>query len=198
MTRRAPFRINKLKSVKPFILNCFRISFDSMQVFTLGYQGLGLEQYVRTLGESGIGVVLDVREKAWSYNRKYIGSVMERALSEAGIRYLHLKDCGNPSINRKTAASPEECLSRYRSYLQENKSCLELLMDQISIADSLGKPACLTCFEHDPIDCHRSILLELAIELQPALKICHLIVTADVPFRTVGRRPVSDTIALQL
>ena len=146
-----------------------------MQVFTLGYQRLRLEDYVDTLQEAGVGVVLDVRETPWSYNRRYIKSVMANALAESGIQYEHLRACGNPSSNRKTAASMAECLSRYRDYLSENSECLDELEYLVRNASEVGRPACLTCFERDPEECHRAILLDALGERLPAMRVVHLV-----------------------
>ncbi len=146
-----------------------------MQVYTLGYQGLKLEDYVDTLQEAGVGVVLDVRERAWSYNRRYIKGVMANTLAESGIRYEHLGACGNPSSNRKSASSMEECLTRYRVYLSENADCLDELRNAIANAFETGRPACLTCFEREPDECHRTILLDFLSELAPELEVVHLV-----------------------
>ncbi len=145
-----------------------------MKVFSLGYQGLSLENYVETLLASNVGIVLDVREVAWSYNRRYIKSVLQSILSDAGIKYIHLKVCGNPSANRKTAKSVEECLSRYSEYLKNNLECLEILLEYVEAASKEGKPACLTCYEHKPEDCHRKILTDALGEIVPKLQISHL------------------------
>lgn len=145
-----------------------------MKVFTLGYQGLSLERYVETLLAANVGIVLDVREVAWSYNRRYIKSVLQKTLLEAGIKYTHLRVCGNPSLNRKTATSIEECLTRYRDYLKENSECLEILLEYVELANNRNQPACLTCYEHKPEDCHRKILTDELIGIAPKLQITHL------------------------
>ena len=145
-----------------------------MKVFTLGYQGLSLEKYVETLVAANVGIVLDVREVAWSYNRRYIKSVLQKTLLEANIKYTHLRVCGNPSANRKTATSVEECLSRYQDYLKENLECLEILWEYVEQASRRNQPACLTCFENKPEECHRKILTDALVEIVPELQITHL------------------------
>lgn len=165
-----------------------------MKVFTLGYQGLSLENYVETLVASNVGIVLDVREVAFSYNRRYIKSVLQKTLFEAGIKYTHLRNCGNPSANRKTATSIEECLSRYRNYLEENSECLEVLLEHIEHADKRNQPACLTCYEHKPEECHRKILTDALLEFVPELKITHLRYVA-IPTKINQILLFSDTTA---
>ncbi len=166
-----------------------------MKVFTLGYQGLSLEDYCQILLDAGIGVVLDVRERPWSYNRRYIGSIMKNSLAEVGVDYKHLKACGNPSINRKTAGSVEECLEMYQKYLANNLGCLDELCAEISAADDLGTPACLTCYEREPRECHRTILLNFLSEQIGTLQITHLGSETVSEPRTAAAFPVvSDTI----
>jgi uncharacterized protein (DUF488 family) len=115
-----------------------------------------------------------VREVAWSYNRRYIKSVLQNTLFDAGIKYAHLKVCGNPSANRKTAKTVEECLSRYKNHLKNNSECLEILLEYVENANEKGKPACLTCFEHKPEECHRKILTDELVKIIPNLQITHL------------------------
>lgn len=170
-----------------------------MQVFTLGYQGLSLELYTQTLLDANVGIVLDVREVAWSNNRKYIKSVLERTLAESEIKYSHLKSCGNPSSNRKTAKTVEECLSRYEVYLRQNPDCLAILAKNIIEASNAGRPACLTCYEKSPHDCHRKILLDVLSETTPELEIIHLQGAAQKVTTRTNQMPLfSDTINQQL
>ena len=145
-----------------------------MRVFTLGYQGLPLDIYTDTLTSAGVGTLIDVRETPWSYNRRYIKSVLKRAMENAEIEYVHLKECGNPSSNRKTATSVKDCLTKYKRHLRKNPDCLIKLLDFIREADKAGRPACLTCFEREPHDCHRTILLEFLIKAGAKMKIEHL------------------------
>jgi uncharacterized protein (DUF488 family) len=88
-----------------------------MTVFTLGYQGLDLDGYVRALLKAGAGAVIDVREKPWSNRPDFIKGPLREGLARAGIEYVHILAAGNPATIRKTAQTPAECLSRYRQHL---------------------------------------------------------------------------------
>lgn len=129
-----------------------------MNLYTLGYQGIDVSTYVRTLQNAGVGVVVDVRETPWSYKRSFCKGALSLELSRAGIDYVHLRSAGNPKENRRTASSSAECLKRYRKHLRGNPEALAELWQVISLAASQEKPACLTCFEEEPHECHRSIL----------------------------------------
>ena len=145
-----------------------------MRLFTIGYQGASLESYLRVLVSNGVGIVLDVREHAWSQRPDFVKSPLRDSLANCGIEYAHLRSVGNPSKNRKTATSAAECMSRYRTYIQERPECIVELCSYIRLADQVGRPACLTCYEAEPSDCHRSVLIESLIEVEPVIVPIHL------------------------
>lgn len=145
-----------------------------LKIFTLGYQGLSSEKYVRTLVNAGVGIVIDVREHAWSQRPEFVKTNLSEALSLAGIQYAHVKAAGNPSVNRKTARSASECLARYRRHLAKNTACLRALLFAIESAAATGRPACMTCYERSYKECHRSVLMEELFKLEPSLVATHL------------------------
>ena len=152
-----------------------------MKVFTLGYQHLDLETYVDTLLASGVGVVLDVREVPWSHKRGFSKGPLQEAPARVGIDHFHIKSAGNPSANRKTARSTAESLEGYGRHLRANPECLEELLLQIRKAAATGRPACLTCYERAPEECHRSVLLEELTKFVPELAPVHLPLMGRLP-----------------
>ncbi len=145
-----------------------------MKIFTLGYQAISKELYVQTLVNAGVGVVLDVRENAWSMRREFIKSSLQHSLATAGIQYCHVKAAGNPAANRKTARSAAECLRRYRSHLKDNSHCLESLLLAIKTASDSQRPACITCYERAHNECHRSVLVDELTRRASDLTAIHL------------------------
>jgi uncharacterized protein (DUF488 family) len=156
-----------------------------MRLFTLGYQGLSLEAYTQILREVGAGVVLDVRERAWSYRPEYVKSPFRDGLASFGLDYVHVKVAGNPAAIRKTARSAEECMLRYSEYLALHPEVVEELYSHVRAADERGYPACLTCYERVPDDCHRSVLILSLLESYPTIETTHL--PLAVPEAVVGK-----------
>jgi len=138
-----------------------------MKLFTLGYQSLSPKIYVRALVNAGVGMVVDVREHAWSQRPAFVKSSLENLLINVGIDYLHVKSAGNPSANRKSARSAKECLSRYREHLLKNSVCVDGLIRVVIEASAAGRPACLTCYERNHAECHRSVLVEELLKREP-------------------------------
>ncbi|HEV7395179.1 MAG TPA: DUF488 domain-containing protein [Pyrinomonadaceae bacterium] len=149
-----------------------------MRVYTLGYEGLSPELYVKALVNAGVGVLIDVRERAWSQRPAFVKSTLARSLQNVGISYLHFPRAGNPSQNRKTARSAAECMSRYRQYLQGHRGCVEDILVEIRLAAEGQRYACLACYEHDFENCHRGVLAEELVGLAANLSVYHLAPTA--------------------
>ena len=156
-----------------------------MKLFTLGYQSLTAEKYLQGLVNAGVGIVLDVREHAWSQRPDFVKSKLRNSLAAVRIDYSHIRQAGNPSKNRKTARTAKECLDRYRNHLRSSRGCLDQLLLMIHTADEDRRPACLTCYERDFQQCHRSILIEELVLLAPALSVVHI--TPSLPIKKRSR-----------
>jgi uncharacterized protein (DUF488 family) len=127
-------------------------------LFTLGYEKRTLPEFISLLERAGIAVLVDVREVAWSHKPGFSKTTLRTALENAGIEYVHAAFAGNPKRFRSAAASPEECLALYASYLDQSARILadfELLIGEIIRS---GRRACIICFERNADDCHRGVL----------------------------------------
>jgi uncharacterized protein (DUF488 family) len=158
-----------------------------MRIFTLGYEGLGLSGYADILRAFNVGVVLDVRERAWSQRPDFVKSKMDHGLALAGINYIHLQSAGNPSSIRKNVSTPEECLRLYREYLKSNQACVGELYSYARLAYESGRPACLTCYERNPQHCHRSVLIDALVEMDASIEPVHLPLTKPIDLRRRAR-----------
>jgi uncharacterized protein (DUF488 family) len=144
-----------------------------LNLYTLGYQGVSVDVYVKKLKAVGVGIVADVRETPWSHKRHFCKNILSSELSKAGIEYVHVRSAGNPKENRRNAADLAECLKRYRVYLKKNPVGVADLIDVVQGAASRNRTVCLTCFEKDVNDCHRSVLVD-AMRKQIRIRPVHL------------------------
>lgn len=127
-------------------------------MFSVGYEGRTVTEFLRHIREQGIQRVIDVRERPQSRKKGFSGRGLQQSLEEAGVEYVHLGELGTPKEVRKAykgGGSFSTFERRYRSHLDTQDDALKIL-----VALSLEKPSALLCFERDWRVCHRSVLCE--------------------------------------
>jgi uncharacterized protein (DUF488 family) len=130
-----------------------------MKIFTIGYEGATMADFLAALTAAGVERVIDVRALPLSRRPGFSKSSLAASLLEAGIGYVHLKALGTPKRGRDAAKKGD------RATLEEvYAGQLELPEAQAQAAQMLAlaaeKPSALLCFERDPCVCHRSLLLD--------------------------------------
>jgi uncharacterized protein (DUF488 family) len=130
-----------------------------MRIFTIGYEGATVSEFVAALQKAGVERVIDVRALPLSRRPGFSKTPLRGALEEAGIDYVHLKALGTPSEGR-TAARAGRHADMARIYAGQ----LELPEAMAQSAQMLGlaaeRPSALLCMEREPEHCHRSLLLK--------------------------------------
>lgn len=145
-----------------------------MKIYTLGYQGLSIVEYTRFLREAEVRRVLDVRDHAWSQRPEYVKSALQYELARARIDYVHTPYVGNPPEIRKEAKSAADCLRKFRKHILRNAEVVKTLFSLIKEASTVNEASCLTCYESNAEDCHRSVLTDHLLLLDSRIEVIHL------------------------
>ena len=74
-----------------------------LTLFTIGYEGKTLPEFVGELAAAKVSLVIDVRAIAASRRPGFSKTALSGALREAGIDYLHLRALGTPKAGRDAA-----------------------------------------------------------------------------------------------
>jgi uncharacterized protein (DUF488 family) len=160
---------------------------DTLRAYSLGYEGMSLDKYVEVLKANNITVVIDVRETPWSYKPGFSKKPLSERLQTDGICYVHLKSAGNPSRNRKMGLPQHMVIDLYKQHLNQNPRCLDEIYDLIM---TTGGSVCLLCFEQQPHDCHRKVILDRIAENSQNLMTCHLSGRTTTSEETVARQRI--------
>lgn len=137
------------------------------RVFTIGYEGASLDDFIATLQLADIDVLLDVRELPISRRKGFSKTALGQALAQAGIAYQHEKRLGSPSpIRRRLHEDGDYSVffRDFRCHLEAQSALLAQLAEDVT-----GNVA-LMCFERDPTTCHRSVVaeaLEALLDVSP-------------------------------
>jgi len=143
-----------------------------MELFTVGYAGRTLPEFVRLLKENGIARLVDVRARPASRKPGFSAMPLFDALRREGITYESDRALGNPVAIRDLwkNGSLAEGKSRYRRMLRNGRRArVELLL-----AHARVERVCILCYEDDPDECHRGVIAEEAARLAPDLVVQHL------------------------
>ena len=143
-----------------------------MELFTIGYEGRTLPQFTRLLRDHEIARVVDVRERPHSRKRGFSALSLFEALRKAGIVYESDRELGNPKEIRDLWKNGSLAQGRvkYRKLLRNGRAGrVRFLLDLASI-----DRVCILCYEEEADACHRSVIAEEAVRLEPSLTVHHL------------------------
>lgn len=148
-----------------------------LAVYTLGYEGLSIDEFFGILTENGILHLIDVRRdpvsRRYGFHKKTFSSLCDGY----GIEYAHLPELGIESKYRKdlkTEADRELLLSRYET--ETIKREMKTVSDISRLMSE--RPCVLVCLESDPNRCHRSILAKVVAKIS-GLPVRHLKAAGD-------------------
>lgn len=141
-----------------------------MQLFTIGYEGATMGEFIAALQAAGVERVIDIRAVANSRRPGFSKTPLRNALAEAGIDYVHLRALGTPAAGRQAARAGRKAeLERiYAGQLATPQAMAEGAM-MLELAGE--KPSALLCYERDPTCCHRTLLWQ---SLSPEAEITDL------------------------
>lgn len=133
-------------------------------LFTIGYEGISLEEYLNKLIANNIKVLCDVRKNSLSMKFGFSKSQLQNACNGVGIEYLHIPQLGIDSDKRQelnTQADYDKLFLLYRNnILTQTQDYQEKIIDILKNK----KRVALTCFEANICQCHRKHLAEAIIK----------------------------------
>jgi uncharacterized protein (DUF488 family) len=140
-------------------------------IFTFGYEGLSLREFIGRLQSAGIQTVIDVRANPLSRKPGFSKRAFAAALTAAGIAYVHISAVGCPKSVRDRYKQDEDWTVYTRAFLAHLKDQTgELAQLAHSTAQSLS---CLVCFEADFNRCHRTYVARAIAEIK-GMAVAHL------------------------
>lgn len=130
---------------------------EQSDFFTLGYEGRSLVAIIEQLQRAQIRTLLDIRYSPVSMYRPELSKGnLQRAIEDAGLHYVHLREWGVPRLIRGLAmqsGTRETIWNWYDTavvdrYFEKN---LHWFLN-------LDHPVAMMCMEADPTECHRHLL----------------------------------------
>jgi len=144
----------------------------SLAVYTAGYEGQQVDEFLDMLMRKGIQRLLDVRNNPVSRRYGFHKTTLNRLCGFVDIEYVHRPELGIPPVLRqhlKTQADYESLFAKYEAVV---------LVDQAAMVEEVSqlvrtKPTVFVCMESDPQMCHRTRLAN-AVSEKSDLPVHHL------------------------
>lgn len=142
---------------------------DKIILFTIGYEGISLEEYLNRLLINDIKVLVDVRNNPLSMKYGFSKSQLVKYCGNLGINYIHFPEVGIQSEQRQELNSQADYDSLFSKYRSDNLVKTVSIQQEILHLLQQHKRIALTCFEANVCQCHRTHLAE-AIKALPGFE----------------------------
>lgn len=129
---------------------------EDMSLMTIGYEGRTLEEYMVILLINDVRVLCDVRKNAYSQKFGFSKAQLIKACDGAGIRYEHIPNLGIVSEKRKDLKDQSDYNTLFDDYESTTLIYARNELNHLFKLLQSEKRIALTCFERDPLQCHRS------------------------------------------
>lgn len=125
-------------------------------IYTIGYEGKSVEEYLNILIHKDIKVLVDVRKNPLSMKYGFSKNQLKLFCNNIGIEYIHIPELGIESEKRKELNSENAYKTLFDDYELNCLSKKEFELKKIVDLFIENKRIALTCFEADSNFCHRS------------------------------------------
>lgn len=130
-----------------------------MRIFTIGYEATTMAEFLAALKAARVERIIDVRALPLSRRPGFSKTPLRNALDEVGIDYVHLKALGTPADGRSAARAGKQ--SELERIYAAQLGLPEAMVQAEQMRELASeKPSALLCFEREPTQCHRSLLLD--------------------------------------
>jgi uncharacterized protein (DUF488 family) len=128
-----------------------------MRIFTIGYEGADILDFIETLDVLAVSRVIDIRDMPGSRRRDFSKNILREHLEQAGFAYSHFKALGDPKEGRDAmrAGKREIFLEIFNQHMKKPEA--QSALDEVTDI-ALDETSILLCYERDHKDCHRSII----------------------------------------
>ena len=130
---------------------------DTRILFSIGYEGKSIENFVNTLIENDVRLLCDVRRNPISRKFGFSQGKLQHIVESIGIIYIHIPALGIESEERQSLETQEDFAKLFLGYKKSLPS-RELALRQVYLLLRSNTRIAIMCYEQDPNFCHRNII----------------------------------------
>ncbi|SYZ74366.1 conserved hypothetical protein [Candidatus Zixiibacteriota bacterium] len=128
------------------------------QLFTVGYEGRQIDEFISYLKQFNVDKLIDIREIPLSRKRGFSKTSLRIRLEQENIEYIHIKALGSPSSIRNQLRfdwNYDNFFKSYDEHLSNNMNSVKEVLDILSKGNT-----CIMCFERSHEKCHRNVVAD--------------------------------------
>lgn len=129
-------------------------------LYTIGYEGISLEEYLNRLIKNDVKVLVDVRSNALSMKFGFSKTQLKTFCGSLNIEYIHIPEVGIQSELRQELKTQMDYDNLFDIYKRQNLKKTTIHQQKIINLLKDKKRIALTCFEANICQCHRRHLAE--------------------------------------
>ncbi len=132
--------------------------YSNHRVYSIGYQGRNIKEFVQLLKKNKIKTLIDTRNSGLSRKPHFSRNALKKAIEKNNMTFIALPDVGAEKEFRKYLKETGNINAFFKMYKKNilEKGSFDKLAKHIN-----GEPVCIMCFEKNPYECHRLILSDL-------------------------------------
>ncbi len=143
-------------------------------IFTIGYEGVSLENYLNKLVKNNIKLLIDVRKNPLSMKYGFSKTLLKRFCESLGLTYIHIPEVGIHSNKRQALEKQEDYDVLFEHYKKTTLKKTSTNQQEIIVLLNKYNRIALTCFEANICQCHRLPLAESLKTIESNLVVEHI------------------------
>lgn len=145
------------------------VNYQQRPVLTIGHSTHTFEEFLVLLRQHDVTAVADVRSAPYSrFNPQFNRDVLAGALDSEGIQYVYL---GNELGGRSGGL---KCYKDGRIRYERVRKTKSFKNGLVRVVDGAARHRiALMCVEKEPLDCHRTLMVSLALD-EKGVEVAHI------------------------
>jgi hypothetical protein len=157
--------------------------FWPMNIYTVGYEGMALADFLRQLRRARVQIVVDVRDVPLSRKRGFSKTALAAALDAAGIEYLHIRSLGCPKPIRDRYRTNKDWNAYTTAFMNHLREQTAAVGELAAVCEA--RVAALLCYEADAGFCHRTYVARAAAAMSGG-SVLHIGAAGVTPDRVIA------------
>lgn len=144
-------------SLKNIDLEKQKLMNNEKVLFSIGYEGKSIEEFVNILIKNSIKTLCDIRYNPLSRKFGFRQQSLQKIVESVGISYVHIQGLGIKSDQRQMLETKDDYIRLFVNYEKTLAKRQHYINEVLSLVNSKNRVA-IMCYEADPICCHRNVI----------------------------------------